>query len=519
MNDSYDLVPYRSGSHHQSHPDNLATIAWLAGLEPAPPERCRVLELGCATGGNVIAMAFELPSSAFTGIDLSAVQIEKARGEAAALGLANADFRVMSIADAAGALGPFDYIVCHGVFSWVEPAVQEAIFDVCRDHLAPHGVAYVSYNTFPGWYQRRAVREMLRFHTQAAADPLERVSRAHALADFFADCAADAPEPHAAYLRTARDLLESHRDDPSYVLHEYLAETNEPLFFHEFAARAAAHGLSCLGDAEPHETELDNLGMAAAERLRAMTADPIEQQQTLDFLVNRTFRRTLLCHAEARRDSGVRIERVRALHAASACTPESSAPDLRAAVVEHFTTERGKAFSSGHPIAKATLVALRAAWPRALRYDALLACVAERLRGAGVPDDPEPVLADLLDSFYRNGVATLHTAPPRCTNVVSRFPCASALARRQAAQGVLVTNQRRWALKLDDAMARFLLTLLDGTHDRAALARLLDREASAGRLSIAAGDDAVDPRRIAAVLDAVLEHHLRKMAHLALLVG
>src|SRR5207248_1247580 len=140
---SYDSVPYRGGAHVQSQPDNLATIATLAGLAPAPPERCRVLELGCATGANLIPMAFEFRSSAFTGIDLSPVQIERARSEADALGLTNIDLRAMSILDADASLGAFDYIVCHGVFSWVGRAVQEKIFGICRAQLAPHGVAYI----------------------------------------------------------------------------------------------------------------------------------------------------------------------------------------------------------------------------------------------------------------------------------------------------------------------------------------------------------------------------------------
>src|SRR5207248_9811744 len=133
------------------------------------------------------------------------------------------------------------------------------------------------------------------------------------------------------------------------------------------------------GDAEPHAAELDNLGDEAARRLRAMTDDPIEQQQYLDFVVNRSFRRTLLCHAGAAAEEG-RLDRIRTLHAASGCKAASDDVDLRPAVSERFTTEHGKPFGSEHPIAKATLVALAAAWPRALPYETLLAEVRERLR-------------------------------------------------------------------------------------------------------------------------------------------
>ena len=48
----------------------------LFGLNTAAPTQCRVLELGCAAGLNLIAMAALLPESTFVGIDLSPVQIE-----------------------------------------------------------------------------------------------------------------------------------------------------------------------------------------------------------------------------------------------------------------------------------------------------------------------------------------------------------------------------------------------------------------------------------------------------------
>jgi len=67
---SYDEVPYESQSFPQSHPNRLATLGRLFGLSPAPVAQCRVLELGCASGGNLIPMAYHLPESEFVGLDL-----------------------------------------------------------------------------------------------------------------------------------------------------------------------------------------------------------------------------------------------------------------------------------------------------------------------------------------------------------------------------------------------------------------------------------------------------------------
>src|SRR5262249_30408638 len=160
----YDEVPYSSKPFPQTHPDNLATVATLFGMTPPPVERCRVLELGCAAGGNLLPLAAALPGSRFVGIDLSRRQIDDGRPGREALGLRNFRLRHRSILDVGADFGQFDYILCHGVYSWVPAPVQDKILEVCAGHLAPNGVAYVSYNTYPGWHIPGAVRAMMRYH-------------------------------------------------------------------------------------------------------------------------------------------------------------------------------------------------------------------------------------------------------------------------------------------------------------------------------------------------------------------
>jgi len=118
---SYDQTPYPNLSYSQSHPDRLATVATLLGMSPAAVERCRVLELGCAGGGNLIPMAYGLPESQFVGIDISARQIAEGQSVVAALGLKNITFKQMDIMEIGADLGQFDYIIAHGVYSWVPP--------------------------------------------------------------------------------------------------------------------------------------------------------------------------------------------------------------------------------------------------------------------------------------------------------------------------------------------------------------------------------------------------------------
>src|SRR5262245_16820704 len=167
---SYEEVPYESKPIPGSHPDSLATMAILCGMQPPPIDRCRVLELGCAAGGNLLPMAQTVPDGRFVGIDLSPRQVADGQALIDALGLTNLELRALSILDVGEDFGTFDYIICHGVFSWVPREVQDKILAICRRHLAPNGVAYVSYNTYPGWHLRGMVRDMLTYHARQFED-------------------------------------------------------------------------------------------------------------------------------------------------------------------------------------------------------------------------------------------------------------------------------------------------------------------------------------------------------------
>ena len=249
------------------HPDRLAAEATLFGMTPAAVTRCRVLEIGCGNGGNLIPLAYHLPESRFVGIDLAHTAIGAARTAARDLGLKNIELRAADLRTLGRSDGKFDYIVAHGLYSWIPLAVRDRLLAVCRALLAPHGVALISYNTFPGRYPRHAWREMMLSVTRDITHPKRRIAAARRFLK-----AHDAPEA---------DLP----DDILY--HDDLAPINDPVWFHEFAAHAARHRLQYLGDADPHEM-FDPEG-----RLQTLHGE-----QLLDFDKRRSFRQTLLCREE-----------------------------------------------------------------------------------------------------------------------------------------------------------------------------------------------------------------------------
>ena len=465
---SYDEFPYLSLAIPQSHPDRLATIARLHRLVPAPVGDCRVLEIGCAAGGNLIPMAAALPRSRFLGIDFSAVQVSEGIADVAALGLANIELKQVDLRDFGEESGVFDYIIAHGVYSWVPADAQEKMLDVCSRQLAPGGIAYISYNTLPGWNMRGIVRDAMRYHTRQFPDARTRVQQARATLDLLTEATEGAQAPYALMLRSEAEQLR--REPDYYVLHDHLEEFNEALFFHQFAARAARHGLAFLAEAEFRMMQIDGLPVPVAHTLNRMAPGILEREQLTDFLRNRTFRQTLLVRRDAPIDRALAPERVNALWVASAARAPGGGSDPRSPAADEFRMPNGSWLRTPHPISKAAMAVLAKHWPAPIPFSDLCAMAAARIGLTGDVDDARTATlgSDVLKSFCA-GVVELHALGPAFVIEPGARPQTSPVARLQAARGAHVTNMRHEMVGVDDADRR-LLSLLDGSLDRAAIA-------------------------------------------------
>src|SRR5262245_5975192 len=261
-------------------------------MKPAAIERCRVLEVACGDASNLLPIAYGLPESEFAGFDLAARPIVAGQRAAERIGLRNLTLVQRDIADFPTESGQYDYIIAHGVYSWVPLETRDRLLALLARHLAPDGVAFVSYNLYPGCHVRRMVWEMLRFHTDHLPDPQQRIEEAKTLARLLAN----GRSVHDEYSTAVRRELEQVADrDPTVLFHDDLAETNDPVYFHQFAEHAVRHGLQFLGEAE-----LQTMGYGGlAPEARSVFAhfDRLTREQYLDFMRGRRFRQTLLCHA------------------------------------------------------------------------------------------------------------------------------------------------------------------------------------------------------------------------------
>lgn len=522
---SYDELPYLNRAFPQTLPDRLGTNARLFGLEPADPATCRVLELGCASGDNLIPMAVELPEARFVGIDLSQRQIEQARRTVDALGLANIELSRHDIADVDASWGAFDYVVCHGVYSWVPAPVREKILAICRENLAPNGVAYVSYNTLPGWHMRGMVRDMMVYHAAQFPDAAAKVRQARALLDFIAQSVpAEAP-----YGMTLRQELERIRNQPDvYVFHEHLEAVNDAVYFHQFVAAAGRHGLQYLGEAEFGQMLASKFPPQVAETLQRIAPDIVRMEQYMDFMRNQTFRQTLLIHAGATLQRNLGDVQLEGYVAASAARPVSAQPSLAEGVAEGFRTPDGATHTIGDALTKAALVLLGQQWPRSVRVEELAAMCNATLReaaGAATGASPAEAGASALSGRLLQGYAAhaveLRLHAPRLAPTPSARPVASPLARLQAPRGGTVTNLRHEPVEPNDLQRR-LLPLLDGTRDADALVAALLNLASDGVIGVrtrADGPAVTDRAVLAKSLRQTVDAELSTLGRAALLLA
>src|SRR5262245_36011475 len=465
----YDQVAYPTLPMPQSHPDRLATIALLFGMTPQPIDRCRVLELGCGDGMNIIPMAHGLAGSEFVGIDLAATPIAMGHATIAALGLRNVALRQLDIMDLGEELGTFDYIIAHGVYSWVPEATRDRLLAICRAHLAPQGVAYVSYNVYPGGHLRQAVRHVLQFHIGGIEDPRETIAQARALARFIAESPGRGERDDPDLRLEMRAMLDR---NPDALFHDDLAPVNEPVYFHEFVAHSARHRLQFLAEANFSDSQARSYPPETVEKLEQLTGGrPLLIEQYLDFLKNRRFRRSLLCRQEIALDRGLRRDVVRGLVVGSQATPEAGRPDLASpGVVEAFRGPRGSGLSTNVPLAKAAIFHLGKIWPYAVSFDALVSATGDYLDERTRSTVDATTLADILLAAYAAGVIELSTSPPRFVVEPGPRPTANPVARVQLARGSsMVTNLRHASIEIGDELTRHLVGLMDGTRTSEAL--------------------------------------------------
>jgi len=478
----YDLIPYQSHPYPLTHPGHMASIAILFGLSPAALEQCRVLEIGCASGENLIPLAASFPNAQFVGLDYSQAQIKAAQEIHKELQLDNIEFQCENLCNVDPAkLGQFDYIIAHGIYSWLPSEGQSALLKLCRECLSENGIAYVSYNTYPGWHTRSMLRDFMFFHASAFGSGPPDVSQAKALLEFMDTHLQSENKHYSQYLRTEIERFTNETDD-TYLAHDYLEINNEPLYFHDFVARARTAGLDYLGESEFYSMLGSGIAEEAKTRLSSEINDIVRLEQYFDFMSNRSFRMTLLVRQESTVNRQITSERIYPLWISAITNTGFQGGESTKALSSNSNQKYQPVANSTYlnttsPIVKAALLLLQEAYPANIYFEKLLLAARERLSKPHLDsvtlDQDRIALANALATAYSINVIALRTAstkilPLKGLHTRTQNLFVNKLIRSQASNGQLVSNLNHRHIKLDEPM-RQILMLLDGTLDRPAL--------------------------------------------------
>ncbi|AOR59115.1 methyltransferase domain-containing protein [Pectobacterium parmentieri] len=526
---SYDRQVYESGAFSFSSPGHLRAAAQLFGLESVPLAQARVLELGCAGGGNLLPFALAYPQAHVVGVDLSTMQVEQGQELVAALGIKNLHLQAMSLTDITPEFGEFDYIIAHGVFSWIPPEVRNGMLRVMRENLSPNGIAYISYNTYPGWKAGDIVRDAMLLHSHGLQDDETRLNSAKAVLNLLSKGIASNNAMSTALVNVVNHL--SAQSD-HYITHEYLETFNSPCYLLEFADLLQQNGLEHVGDAEIH-TELAIIygeHVQLNHSLVAMGQPRVLRQQYLDFAIGRNFRKSIVVHQQ--RAEQVRVspdlEQLADLRWAG-YFEETSPAEATPKGMRRFVNHNNNDLLTRSKTMLAVIQSLTEAWPATLDVDTLAAKVKVTLGNSDDTEMRQAVLAELQLLFRLGRLRyTLDTGPYDHydkTAAMAKPKLVASLAylvAKRHEQGLGIKIHNLWHetvnLALNDA-ERFLLPNLDGSRSTMELRTLLRDALYQGWVPNTDGIYLKGQRNLDAIAGEILNKLLKVLHKTALLLS
>jgi len=433
----------------------------------SPLQGFHLTELGCGDGANLLPMAFYHPDSTFIGIDNAESGLSRARECAAQIGLHNIQFMQKDICEMEQAeIVQCDYIIAHGLYSWVSDDIREAILQFCRNGLSTTGLAFISYNAQPGWASRGLVRDiLLRSASVQQAAIEDKASKAIEVASELLQAM---PSRDYAYAVLLAEELERVRDGkPFYVYHEYLEEFNQGFWLRDFIERARQNNLNYVCDAQFSQWE----GQVPKELRRSLSQadlDPVEQEETADLLCNRYFHASILCPSDELGDVPVESmshpQILKQVSIASSLRADSDPFDLTEGVVELFTGSHGQEITLDASITKAAVVLLASQWPIGMQLNNLFQQTTRLLseHGHNVLEDAQSQLTEELIMLFESGVIDLRLQQPDYNRDLPEYPKLHALARYEIGHRDALSTPYHLPISLNDQFLE-VVRVMDGS--------------------------------------------------------
>jgi hypothetical protein len=449
---TYDQVAYPNYVHPAADSEYACVAGRFYGWRGRDPATASVLEIGCGEGVNLMAIAGAFPKSRCVGFDISARAVARGQQLAAAAGLDNIELHWGDLLSYPRDGERFDYIICHGVLTWVPPPVRTAVFEVIAARLAAGGVAYVGYDALPAAASKAAIVGLLKQFVPPEADLASKVETAVTIIETLGR-----NQHKSSRLKPELDDLLRRLPEmaPAYFVHDWLEAHYAPMSVDEFATAAGAVDLAYAGDVSLTDMQTRDIDPSGMHILAAAMDSLLTTASTLDLLRgSRMYRTDLLVRPESPPD---RMP-----------FPPTDLGYCLFGEREYGVDESGgrtlrlKLGSMGSPsFADADQIAM-------------LDWLADRSPGEFHPSEIAagsglalPYVENLCRVFAVMGVLEAHVTPPPFTVTPGDRPRAGRVARAMAAEGRdTVVALRHKAMALPDPIRRGILRLSDGSRTR-----------------------------------------------------
>lgn len=516
MNKTDAAPEYPSRVHEKATPMAMRRMGCLFGLVPSRVTESRILEVGCGAGANLISLSLLYPNARFKGIDESGDAITAARRTARELQVKNVNFEKVSLVSHE-IKGRYDYIIAPGIYSWISTEARSRLLAQVQIALTDNGLAYFSYNTYPGWNVARTVREMMMFHTRPFEDMATKASEAKKMLNFVVANNKDAESPYTVALKGEVDLLSNLED--YWFCKEYLSEINEPVYLADFVAAANSHGMTYVGDMDLEYMYLGNYHELAQSQLGELTT-AVHQEQYMDFILNRRVRNTILSKA-AGVNRSITADKLKDFNFRLKLLPK--APITQDTYDEGVV---GLMSPASHDLTVKVTGRERIAFvefmvsthPKALSMDEI--CEGAQERAGQTTAEVKDALGKFLVGSIASGLCVCDREPDLFVPNPTEKPAVFAFAGHQSRNSVLVNNARHQTIQLSNVDQR-IMPLLDGEREITALVGELEKSLENGdfQISVEGKDKDGNVPDQSVLIQALIEERLRFYAVNALLVA
>lgn len=519
----YDRVPYQSHPYELTKPSHLHTIGTLFGMKPPRIDTARVLELGGAAGNNIIPHAINYPKAEFLNVDYSSIQINEGKQVVKQLGLKNIEMRHCSIADIDDTYGKFDYIICHGIISWVPKVIRDKIFDICNTNLVDNGIAYISYNTLPGWNMIKTIRDMMLYHTDGFVNDSDKISQARLLLNFIKDVIHEQDTPYAKLLSQEAELLSKQSD--YYLRHDHLEEENKQFYFHEFVDELKNHKLQYLADSLLSSMYIGNMPQKAIEKLSTIK-DIVRSEQYMDFITNRRFRSTLICKQNTSLNRTLNPNMLKSFGFVMNITPEKKLSEIDINVSDeaikfYHNADKRNTITSSSQNFKAVLYSFAEYPNRPISFDNLMKISSAKLKTVSKSTLENDTLGSLMHLLIKGYVQLTTVFDETIKNINLEKPELITIALYQVknTQNHFVTNQLHQTIAIN-AFEKFVMQHMDGTNSFEQILDTLVKDAQDGKITLNGkdGDKITDTNVLKDDITKILDALLKRLSSYALFV-